>query len=213
MKYKKFWLLILTLSILGIIFILLANQYILALASPIVGTNSKRDISPPQAFAIVFGGGMKEDGVTMSEMQEDRVKKAVELYKAGKALVLLMTGDDGANNGNEVAAMKKYAMDLGVPENSIQIDPHGYNTYKSCDRAVHVYGVTSAIVISQSFHLPRIEYFCSHEQGMYVIPVAADLRDYGFKGDWVTAGLREWLARVKAVVSGNSEFVGNVVVY
>jgi vancomycin permeability regulator SanA len=166
----------------------------------------------PQTLALIFGGGMKEDGVTMSEMQEDRVKRGIELYKAGKVQKLRMTGDDGANNSNEVGAMHDYAVKAGVPDEAVDTDPHGYNTYKSCDRAKNVYGVTSTVAISQSFHLPRITYFCSG-QGIVVTPVSADLRDYGWWGRLWPAGIREALARVKAVVAGQSESVGNVVVY
>lgn len=210
MKNKKVFWTLLFLALVGFVFIVACNLYILSFGRNIA---SSVDVVEPRPIAIVFGGGMKEDGVTMSEMQEDRVKRGIELYKAGKVQKLMMTGDDGANNGNEVGAMEKYAVAAGVPDEAVDIDPHGYNTFKSCDRAANLYHVTSTIVISQSFHLHRIAYFCGHEQGMDVEAVSADLRDYGFKGDWVTAGLREWLARVKAVVSGKSELVGNVVVY
>jgi len=148
----------------------------------------------------------------MSEMQEDRVKRGIELYEAGKVQKLLMTGDDGANNSNEVDAMHDYAVKAGVPDEVVDTDPHGYNTYKSCDRALHEYGVTSTVVISQNFHLPRIIYFCEG-QGIEVTPVSANLRDYGWWGKLWPAGVREALARVKAVVAGQSESVGNVVVY
>ncbi len=192
-----------------VIFIVACNIYILSFGKNSI---SSVDAVEPRPLAIIFGGGMKEDGVTMSEMQEDRVKRGIELYKAGKVQKLMMTGDDGANNGDEVGAMEKYAVAAGVPDEAVDIDPHGYNTFKSCDRAAHVYGVTSTIVISQSFHLHRIVYFCSH-QGIDVEAVSADLRDYGTRGRLVAQGLREWLARVKAVVSGKSESIGNVVVY
>lgn len=210
MKHKKIWLTILILTFCGFAFVIACNIYILQFGKNIV---SSVDAVEPRPLAIVFGGGMKEDGMTMSDMQEDRVKRGIELYKAGKVQKLMMTGDDGANNGDEVHAMEKYAIAAGVPDEAVDIDPHGYNTFKSCDRAAHIYGITSTIAISQSFHLHRIVYFCSHEQGMDVEPVSADLRDYGWRGRVVTQGLREWLARVKAVISGNSEIVGNVVVY
>ena len=210
MKHKKLLWIFCILAVCGFAFIVVCNLYILSFGRNIA---SSVDAVQPRSLAIIFGGGMKEDGVTMSEMQEDRVKRGIELYKSGKVQKLMMTGDDGANNGNEVGAMEKYAIAAGVPDEAVDIDPHGYNTFKSCDRAAHLYNVTSTIVVSQSFHLHRIAYFCSHEQGIDVEPVSADLRDYGFRGRWVTGGLREWLARVKAVVSGKSEFVGNVVVY
>lgn len=209
-KYKKIWLTLLILALIGFVVLIGCNLYILSFGKNIV---SSVDAVAPRPIALIFGGGMKKDGVTMSEMQEDRVIRGVQLYKAGKVEKLFLTGDDGANNGNEVDAMATYALGLGVPEEAIEIDPHGYNTFKSCDREVHLYNIKNAIVVSQSFHLHRIVYFCGEKQGMDLEPVSADLRDYGFKGRWVTAGVREWLARVKAVVSAKSEFVGNVVVY
>jgi vancomycin permeability regulator SanA len=210
MKYKKFWLSLLTLAISGIIFVIACNLYILSFGRNIISSVEKVE---PRSLAIIFGGGMKEDGITMSEMQEDRVKRGIELYKAGKVQKLMMTGDDGANNGDEVHAMEKYAITAGVRAEDIDIDPHGYNTYKSCGQAGLIYHVPKSFVISQSFHLSRIMYFCSYIQNLDVQAISADLRDYGFRGKWLIAGFRESLARVKAVVSGQVEGVGHVIVY
>jgi SanA protein len=165
----------------------------------------------PATVALVFGGGMKDDGVTMSEMQEDRVKRAVQLYKAGKVQKLVMTGDDGGNNADEVGAMKKFAIENGVPATGIEIDPYGYNTFKSCSRAKQVFHLDEVIAISQTFHLSRILYFCSHD-GIETTGLSSDLRDYGWRGKIWTGGMREWLARVKAVVSQKSEIIGNTLV-
>lgn len=197
-------------SFIFLCFTLASNIYILSFAKGNIFV-STQDV-PTGTVALVFGGGMKKDGVTMSEMQEDRVKRGIELYTAGKVQTLFMTGDDGANNADEVSAMKKYAIDAGVPESAIQIDPHGYNTYKSCERAAQVYHITNTIVISQDFHLPRIIYFCSR-QGIQVVGVSATLREYGLEAKIWPQGLREWLARVKAVAAGQSQTIGNVVVY
>ena len=210
MNYKKAIGYLFVVGTLGVgIVILAAWLYVQSFGDNII---SDVNAVPKKSVALIFGGGMKEDGITMSEMQEDRVKRGIELYKAGKAEKLIMTGDDGANNGNEVDAMHDYAVKGGVPDEAVDTDPHGYNTYKSCDRVKNIYGVTSTIAISQSFHLPRIVYFCEG-QGIEVTPVSANLRDYGFWGKFWPAGVRESLARVKAVVAGQSESVGNVVVY
>lgn len=126
--------------------------------------------------ALVFGGGMK-DADTMSEIQEDRVIRGIELYKAGKVEKLMMTGDDGASVVDEVHPMREYAVQHGVSPDDIMIDPHGYRTYESCYRAGHVYGITEAVAVSQRFHLPRILYMCN-TLGVKTIGVAADLRSY-----------------------------------
>lgn len=150
------------------------------------------ETAPSAETALIFGGGMNKDG-TMSQMQYDRVLAGVELYSKGNVKKLLMTGDDGQNHTDEVSFMKKLAIEQSVPESAINIDPHGYRTYESCYRASRVYGVTTTIAVSQSFHLPRIRYFCER-MGIQTIGAAADLRDYD--AVWVPY-FREYLARVK----------------
>ena len=109
--------------------------------------------------ALVFGGGMIDDH-TMSSYQYERVKTAISLYKQGGVQRLIMTGDDGGDNDDEVHAMQKMAIEYGVPPDDIDIDPHGYRTYLSCLRAKEVFKLESIVAVSQDFHLPRIRYFC-----------------------------------------------------
>ncbi|MBI5729203.1 MAG: YdcF family protein [Candidatus Magasanikbacteria bacterium] len=150
--------------------------------------------APEAPVALVFGGGMK-DVTTMSDIQTDRVKVGIELYKLGEVKKIMMTGDDGAYVSDEVDAMKKAALDAGVPAGDILVDPHGYRTYESCYREHFVYGLTSVIAISQNFHLARISYLCNHF-GIQTVDVAADLRDYGFVK--YQMNIRELGARLKA---------------
>lgn len=150
--------------------------------------------APTSSIAIIFGGGMNELG-DQTPFQEDRVRMGVALYKAGKVQQLVVTGDDGGNHDNEVAAMKTYALSFGLPSSAVLIDPHGYRTYESCYRERVVYGITRALVISQSFHVPRILYLCN-SLGVRAEGVSADLRDYD--SAWYRAEVREVLARVKA---------------
>lgn len=150
---------------------------------------------PAIETAVVFGGGML-DADTMTDMQEDRVRRAAELYKAGKAQRILFTGDDGGNKYDEVHAMEALAIDLGVSKNSIDIDHHGYRTYESCYRLANVYRIEEMIAVSQSFHLPRIRYICE-KMGIRTIGMDADIRDYGWQE--TRADIREFLAKVKAL--------------
>lgn len=150
--------------------------------------------------ALVFGGGMKGDGVTMSDLQTERVDAAVALYQAGKVTRLVMTGDDGQNRVNEVDAMMAHAIAAGVPTSSVSTDPHGYNTYSSCYRARHEYALQTGevIAVSQRFHLRRIAYICN-SFGIAVTPFEADRGPYGFWGAVWGMHVREYLARLKAV--------------
>ena len=149
--------------------------------------------SPNSSLALVFGGGMKGPGI-QTDMQYDRVKQGIELYHSKKIQKLMFTGDDGAWRADEISAMKGLALSSGVPEQDILIDPHGYRTYESCRRARFEYNLREAIVISQSFHLPRIRYLCEHF-GIRTLGLSADLRKYD---EVWTPYVREALARVKA---------------
>lgn len=115
----------------------------------------------PVEYAIVLGASVKSDG-TPSDALYDRVMTAVELYKNDYVQKLLMTGDDGKFHTNEVAVMRRIAVELGVPEEDILVDGHGYRTYESCKRAHEVFGIKEAVIVTQRFHLARAIFLCSH---------------------------------------------------
>ncbi len=176
---------------LGLVILVSTNIFILKNAAQIYSVNTV----PTSSLAIIFGGGMKNNGTEMSDMQWDRVSVGAELFKTGKVERLMITGDDGWFKANEITAMKNRLLELGVPEEKISADPHGYRTYESCLREAQLFNINSAIVISQSFHLPRIQYLCEHF-GIETTLVQADVRIYE---SWWVPNAREWLARVKAV--------------
>lgn len=126
--------------------------------------------------AMILGASVKLDG-TPSDALRDRVTVGVQLYKQAKVRTLLMTGDDGGFHADEVATMKRLAIEAGVPEKDILVDEHGYRTYESCKRAVEVFGVKQGMIVTQRFHLPRALYLCSH-LGMEAWGVSADLQTY-----------------------------------
>ena len=170
----------------------------LVYANAIILRDSKRiyffsDV-PTSSVGLIFGGGVKTDG-TPSDMATDRVVEGVALFKAGKVSMLMMTGDDGRVVADEVDAMKKVALDYGVPENKIILDRHGYRTYESCYREARIYGFTEVIAVSQTFHLPRIVYLCENF-GIKTVGVASDLHNYG--SDMTLMQIREIGARLKA---------------
>jgi len=77
--------------------------------------------APSARAAIVFGAGLQRDG-TPSPVLKDRIAAAVQLYHLGKVEKLLMSGDNRFIDYNEPAAMKTYAVSLGVPEEAIVLD-------------------------------------------------------------------------------------------
>ena len=132
--------------------------------------------APTRRVAIVFGAGLWRDG-TPSPVLRDRVDTAADLYFAGKVEKLLMSGDNRFEYYNEPAAMRAYAMQLGVPEEAIVLDYAGRRTYDTCYRARDIFGVSQAILVTQRFHLPRALYTCN-KLGVETVGVPADRRTY-----------------------------------
>lgn len=135
---------------------------------------------PPKRVAVVFGAEIYRDG-TPTAILKDRIEAAVELYLAGKVEKLLMSGDNQFASYNEPEAMKTYAVGLGVPEQDIVMDGAGLRTYDTCYRAAAIFGVTDAILITQSWHLQRALFTCNM-LGIQAIGVPSDgPRRYSFE--------------------------------
>ncbi len=131
--------------------------------------------APAAPVAIVFGAGLRRDGQP-TPVLADRVRTAAELYYAGKVSRLLLSGSrSGAHN--EPEAMRRAALALGVPDEALLLDDGGRRTYDTCYRARAVFGVTEAVLITQSFHLPRALYLCN-ALGVTAEGVSADRRAY-----------------------------------
>lgn len=126
--------------------------------------------APSEPVAIVFGA--------VSVVVTDRVATGVELYRAGKVRKLLMTGDNSRNGYNEPATMKREALAMGVPARDIVCDYAGFRTYDSLYRARDIFGVRSAILVTQGYHLPRA-LFLARKMGLDVVGVDAAKRVYG----------------------------------
>lgn len=126
----------------------------------------------PKPVAIVFGAGLTRDG-RPTRVLRDRVETAAKLYFLGKVEKLLMSGDNRFVDYNEPQAMKDYALQLGVPEEDIVLDYAGRRTYDTCYRATTIFQVDEAILVTQSFHLPRALYTCN-QLGVDASGVAAE---------------------------------------
>jgi SanA protein len=131
---------------------------------------------PAERVAIVFGAGLRWDG-TPSPVLRDRVATAAQLYFDGKVHKLLMSGDNRYLDYNEPGAMQAYALQLGVPAEDIVLDYAGRRTYDTCYRARDIFQVESAILVTQTFHLPRAIYVCNR-LGLPAVGVSADQRLY-----------------------------------
>ena len=118
------------------------------------------DQAPAERIAIVFGAGLRRDG-SPTAILRDRVETGARLYLEGKVEKLLLSGDNSEEYYNEPEAMRQYAVSLGVPDTDIVLDYAGRRTYDTCFRAKAIFGVESALLVTQKFHLPRALFLCN----------------------------------------------------
>lgn len=102
---------------------------------------------------IVLGAGVRKK--ELSGMLRCRMAKALELYAEHQADRVLLSGDGTDIHYNETVAMRKYALQNGIVADSLLTDPLGFSTYDSLRRAIEVFGIRKAVIVSQGFHLGR----------------------------------------------------------
>jgi SanA protein len=165
-----------------LLFISLATILLLLLTSRLItaifarSRTASLETIDPVPVILVFGAGLKWDG-SPTVILQDRVRTAADLYFAGKASVLLMSGDNRFVDYNEPAAMRNYALTLGVPDEAIVLDYAGRRTYDTCYRARVIFGLKEVILVTQGYHLPRALYTCNL-LGVEAKGVPADQRKY-----------------------------------
>jgi len=189
MKKYKILILFILLSLFSFILI---NNYIINFSEQYI-INNIEDV-PNTDVVIILGA--KVSGNTLSHILLDRTETAIELYKAHKVNKILISGDHGQEDYDEVNAVKDYLLDSDVPSEDIFIDHAGFDTYDSMYRAQYIFGINSVIISTQNFHLPRAIYI-ARELGIDAYGLPADKRPYGNE---ITNNIRESLARIKAWV-------------
>ena len=152
-----------------------------------------REIDPE--CILVLGASVLSDG-TPSDMLRDRLDAGIALYRAGAAPKLLLSGDNGQVEYNEVAAMLEYALAAGVPEEDVFLDHAGFSTYESVYRAKAVFRVDRMLVVTQRYHLYRALHGC-RAMGIEALGAGADQQKYAGRE---MRELREVLARDKDLV-------------
>jgi vancomycin permeability regulator SanA len=132
-----------------------------------------------------------------SEFLLARLTIARTLYATGKVRVLLVSGDNSRPGYDEPDVMRAWLIDHGVPGAKVVADYAGFDMYASCVRARRIFGVRQAIIVSQSYHLPRAVTICRRE-GIRATGVG-DSSGSAERWTWSRAVVREQFADVKAL--------------
>ncbi len=156
---------------------------------------------------LILGAGVK-DGKP-KPMLRDRLITGIELYKSGAAEKIIMSGDHGRADYDEVNVMRAFALEQGVSAEDIFLDHAGFSTYDSVYRAKNIFGAENIIIVSQKYHLYRALYIAK-KLDVKAAGVSANLNTYGGQ---LKRDIREIIARdkdfFKCIVKPEAEIMGD----
>lgn len=113
---------------------------------------------PQQADCIlVFAGGVGESGKA-EQGYEERVQRAVELYKKGYAANIIFSSGY-MYIFKEPLVMKAVAVSLGIPENAILIEDKAINTYQNIKFSKEILDKNNwkkILLVSSPYHMRRV---------------------------------------------------------
>lgn len=154
---------------------------------------------PDQRVALVLGCTKKLRGGWSNPFFTARIQAAAQLFNAGKATALIVSGDNHHEGYDEPTDMKEALIAAGVPENKITCDYAGFRTLDSVVRAKKVFGQERITIVSQPFHNERAIYL-ARCNGIDAIGLNAE----DVKFEWaLKIYIREAFARVRAVLDVN----------
>lgn len=190
--FKVIFMILLCLAVIGVAALFVINGYVKSVAGEhILSVEEAAELENADCI-IVLGCQVRDDG-TLSHMLRDRLMRGLEVYDAGAAPKLLMSGDHGRKDYDEVGAMKQYAIEHGVASENVFMDHAGFSTYETVYRAKEIFEAHKVIIITQEYHLYRALYI-AEQLGIEACGVSADLNRYAGQS---MRDFREALARCK----------------
>lgn len=173
---KNLYIFIFMLVVIAALFVLFSNVYVrLGVKDDIISEEQARELKDFDCI-IVLGCSVRPNGAP-SSMLNDRLDTGIKAYKFGAAPKIIMSGDHGTEEYDEVNTMKKYAIEHNVPSSDIFMDHAGFSTYDSIYRANEIFGAKKILIVSQEYHLYRA-IFIAKRLGMEAYGLNADLREY-----------------------------------
>jgi SanA protein len=129
-------------------------------------------------------------------MLEDRLLEGINLYKNNVSSKIIMSGDHGREDYDEVNLMKNYAIEKGIPSEDIFMDHAGFSTYETMYRAKEIFKAKKVVIVTQNYHMYRALYDAK-KLGLDAYGVCSDPRQY------VGATYRE----IREILARDKDFV------
>lgn len=198
---------IVILIFIGILIMLGINEYIKYSVKDKIIT--EKDITEDYNVALVLGAGLKNG--KPSPVLKDRLDTALMLYKNNKVSKIIVSGDHGNKNYDEVNVMKNYLKNEGVLSEDIFMDHAGFSTYDSIYRLREIFNVKKVIIVTQKYHLYRSLYIAKKLE-IDAEGISATKRHYAGE---LKFALREVIARdkdfVKTIFKPKSKYLGDAI--
>ena len=183
---------------------LIASVEAVLTAGWLVGKTSSRIYSsvndiPARKVGMVLGAP-EYSGNRPNPVLAGRLLAAADLYHAGKVRTLVVSGADRPEEFyEEIPAMTRGLVELGVPENAIIGDSKGLRTLDSILRMRDVFGYDDFITISQRDHCERALYLADHH-GIATIGFEAGILPGRYPDELLFSAIRAPLSNVKAIL-------------
>lgn len=169
LKYGIIVIIIIAIIVFGI------NLYVkISTNKQIIKENDYTELSDVDCI-IILGAGIWGD--KPSPMLEDRLLEGIKLYQNSVSDKIIMSGDHGRKEYDEVNIMKNYAIEKGIPSENIFMDHAGFSTYESIYRAKDIFQAKKIVIVTQKYHLYRALYI-ANQLGLEAYGVGADPRQY-----------------------------------
>lgn len=174
----------------------------------IINEESAKDLKGMDCI-LILGAGVWGD--KPSPMLEDRLVQGISLYNNGVAPKIIVSGDHGTEEYDEVNIMKQFAIDKGVPSEDIFMDHAGFSSYDSIYRAKEIFGAKKILIVTQKYHLYRALYIADKLE-IEAYGVGSDPRKYSGQA---LREIREIFARdkdfVKCIFKPESTYLGDTI--
>ncbi len=187
------------------------NIYIINYSSQFILTREEFEEKTVDCVMVLGAGVWGDDP---SHMLEERLNRGIEVYKTQCTDRLLMSGDHGREEYDEVNVMKNFAIESGAVPDEVFMDHAGFSTYESMYRARDVFDVDSLVIVTQKYHLYRAIYD-ARKLGLEAYGVAAD-GQYNYAINVRTYNnVRESLARCKdfvwCIIQPEPTYLGEII--
>ncbi|WP_240762824.1 SanA/YdcF family protein [Paenibacillus thalictri] len=195
-RYKKRMFAAVGMMLAGVVLLFAVDYQVRSYANPYIMSAGE----VPEADAIMVLGAFVYPNGNVSTMLRDRLETAIDISREGKSAKIIVSGDHGRTDYDEVNTMKQYLMKQQFRDDDVFMDHAGFNTYQSMYRARDIFKVHKLIIVTQQYHLSRAVYL-ARKMGLEAYGVAADKQDYG--NVMIKYKAREMLARSKDFINVN----------